>query len=251
MFESSLIESADLLRTNNRKPAMISAVAQFLAVAAIVALPLLHPETIAHRIDVLHAISMPIPPPPIPPPPVHVRVVPTVEPANHVSVPVPARPRIERPTATNEPPPSTVGLNLSNNTNSFADNPLSSLGTGGPASPHITVASGTPSGTGSGIPTNSRPATISTGVSAGLLLEPIRPSYPAIARMAHVSGTVQVEALISTTGRIESAHATSGPAMLQPAALEAVRLARYRPFLLNGRPTEVNATFSINFTLNQ
>jgi protein TonB len=69
--------------------------------------------------------------------------------------------------------------------------------------------------------------------------------------MAHVSGTVLVEAIISPTGRIESARATGGPVMLQQAALEAVRMARYRPFLLNGQPTEVSATFSINFTLNQ
>lgn len=94
------------------------------------------------------------------------------------------------------------------------------------------------------------PTAISTGVSAGLLLTPIQPSYPAIARAAHQQGTVEVEAIISRTGRVESVHATSGPAMLRPAAEDAVRTARYRPFLLNGQPTEVSATFSIHFTLN-
>jgi len=64
-----------------------------------------------------------------------------------------------------------------------------------------------------------------------------------------MQGTVVVEAIISKSGVIESAHVTSGPVMLQSSALEAVRRARYRPFLLNGEPTEVATTISITFHL--
>ncbi len=64
-----------------------------------------------------------------------------------------------------------------------------------------------------------------------------------------MQGTVIVQAVISKTGHIESAHVLTGPVMLQSAALDAVRNARYHPFLLNGDPTEVETTISINFRL--
>jgi protein TonB len=93
------------------------------------------------------------------------------------------------------------------------------------------------------------PVTISKGVTEGLLLEPIRPVYPAIARAAGVQGAVVLQAVISKAGRIESLHALSGPTMLQRAALDAVAAARYRPYLLNGEPTEVATTITVVFQL--
>ena len=94
------------------------------------------------------------------------------------------------------------------------------------------------------------PLNISKGVAAGLLLAPITPIYPPIAKAAHQEGTVIIHAIISKAGHIESAIAESGPLMLQGAALDAVREARYRPYLLNGLPTEVETTFNINFRLS-
>jgi protein TonB len=82
-----------------------------------------------------------------------------------------------------------------------------------------------------------------------MLITPIRPIYPAIARAAHVSGSIVVEAVISKAGTIESLHAISGPEMLRAAALDAIRPARYKPFLLNGIPTEVQTTITVNFTM--
>jgi protein TonB len=90
---------------------------------------------------------------------------------------------------------------------------------------------------------------VSSGVSAGLLLAPIRPEYPQIARITHTEGTVVVDAVISRIGTIESARVLSGPPILQQAALEAVRQARYRPFLLNGQPTDVQTTITIVFRM--
>lgn len=119
------------------------------------------------------------------------------------------------------------------------DNPLATLGAAGPAGPHVVARPAAAAG----------PLHISSGVMAGALLAPIQPEYPAIAKISRTEGTVVVQAVISKTGRIESAHVVSGPAMLQAAALEAVREARYRPLLLNGLPTEVETTVNITFRL--
>jgi protein TonB len=81
------------------------------------------------------------------------------------------------------------------------------------------------------------------------LLTPLRPSYPQIAKVARVSGTVVVTATIDTSGRIVGLKVLSGPPLLQQAAADAVRDARYRPFLLNGQPVEVVTTFSVNFVM--
>jgi protein TonB len=93
------------------------------------------------------------------------------------------------------------------------------------------------------------PTRISQGVLAGLLLAPIQPIYPPIAKASRIEGIVVIQAIISRTGRIESAHVLSGSPMLQAAALDAVRSARYRPYRLNNEPTEVETTVSINFRL--
>jgi protein TonB len=83
----------------------------------------------------------------------------------------------------------------------------------------------------------------------GRLLTPMHPVYPAIAKAAHVEGAVVVEAVISRMGTIESLHVVSGPAMLQNAALDAIREARYQPYRLNGEPTEVQTTITVNFRI--
>jgi protein TonB len=111
-----------------------------------------------------------------------------------------------------------------------------------PAGPHVTA--GPPSASPS-----SGLLHVSSGVVAGNLLAPIRPEYPQIAKITHTEGTVVIDAIISRTGSIESARILSGPPMLQRAALDAVRQARYRPFLLNGQPTEVQTTITINFRI--
>lgn len=94
-----------------------------------------------------------------------------------------------------------------------------------------------------------KPLPISSGISAGMLLIPIRPIYPAIARAAHIEGTVIVEATISRAGTIESLHVISGPALLRQAALEAIQPARYQPYRLNGEPVDVQTTITVNFRL--
>jgi protein TonB len=97
----------------------------------------------------------------------------------------------------------------------------------------------------------SRSLTVSGGVSQGMLLAPIRPLYPEIARVTHTQGTVVIEATISKTGRVESAHASSGPQLLRQAALDAVTAARYQPYLLSGEPVEVQTTVTVVFKMGE
>ena len=76
------------------------------------------------------------------------------------------------------------------------------------------------------------------------------PIYPPIARAAHVGGTVVLHATISSSGAVESLTAISGPAMLQGAALDAVRQWKYKPYLLDGAAVPVDTTITVNFNLN-
>src|SRR6202034_2765713 len=80
---------------------------------------------------------------------------------------------------------------------------------------------------------------ISAGVAVGNLIQKTQPVYPPIAKAARVSGTVVLQATISKTGTIENLRVISGPAMLQEAAMDAVKSWRYRPYLLNSDPVEV------------
>ena len=90
---------------------------------------------------------------------------------------------------------------------------------------------------------------ISSGVMAGNLLDKTMPQYPAIAKAARIQGTVVLQATISKAGGIENLRVVSGPPMLQQAALDAVRSWRYKPYLLNGDPVEVETTVNVVFNL--
>jgi protein TonB len=90
---------------------------------------------------------------------------------------------------------------------------------------------------------------ISSGVMQGMLLLKTTPVYPPIAKAARVQGTVVLQATISKTGSIENLHVVNGPTMLQQAAQDAVRQWRYKPYLLNGEPVEVETTVNVIFSL--
>ena len=81
------------------------------------------------------------------------------------------------------------------------------------------------------------------------LIHRVEPVYPPIAKAARVSGTVVLQATISKSGTIENLKVVSGNAMLQSAALDAVRQWRYRPYMLNGEPVEVDTTINVVFNL--
>jgi len=100
-------------------------------------------------------------------------------------------------------------------------------------------------------PAATGPVRLSGSVVEGLLIQKTVPEYPLIAKATHTQGTVVLQATISRQGTIENLRVTSGPLMLQQAAVDAVRTWRYRPYLLNGDPVEVETTVNVIFTLQQ
>jgi protein TonB len=90
---------------------------------------------------------------------------------------------------------------------------------------------------------------VSSGVSEGLLIHKVTPNYPPLARSARIQGSVVLQALISKDGTIQNLRAVSGHPMLTPAAIEAVKQWRYKPYYLNGEPVEVETQITVNFTL--
>jgi len=89
---------------------------------------------------------------------------------------------------------------------------------------------------------------ISSGVAEGMFLHGAKPQYPALAKSAHLSGTVMLQATISKEGTIENLRVNSGQAMLRQAAVDAVSTWRYRPYRLNGLPVEIDTTIKVVFT---
>jgi serine/threonine-protein kinase len=96
-----------------------------------------------------------------------------------------------------------------------------------------------------GVPRVSLPA----NEAQEMLIESTQPVYPAIARAARVSGTVSLKCVISTAGTIRELKVVSGPLMLRQAAIDSVKAWRYRPYILNGKPAEVDTTVTIQFTV--
>ena len=91
---------------------------------------------------------------------------------------------------------------------------------------------------------------ISQGVTKGLLIHKEEPPYPPLARAARVQGEVVLSAVIDTNGTIQNLQLISGHPMLVPAAISAVKQWRYKPYLLNGQPVEVETTITVIFTLS-
>ena len=86
-------------------------------------------------------------------------------------------------------------------------------------------------------------------ISEGNLIRKVQPTYPALARSARIQGTVVLQAIISKQGTIENLTVVTGHPMLAPAAIEAVRQWRYRPYILNSEPVEVETQITVNFSL--
>jgi periplasmic protein TonB len=239
MFEDSLVESrVGHVSSSKRWTTLASIGLQVAIVGVVITLPLLHPEALPFRLEAPRVVMPLTPKPPLP---VQVRRE-SSAPSSSMAAPITTRPLIlssllpTRDAITNDAPP----LAPFGNGMGTPDGLPGGFGVGDGHVPSVTVA-----------PVKA-PARInvSTGVLKGMLLAPILPVYPGIAKAAHVEGSVVVEAVISRQGTIESLHVVSGPQMLQNAALEAIRAARYQPYRLNGEPTEVQTTITVNFRMN-
>jgi len=244
MFEGSLVESRGLVVSGTQRWTALGSLTFQLAVAgSLLAIPLVRPQvlpvfTAAPRLE----LPLPVRPPV---PVVQTRAAGSSAPA--MSLPA-AGPRME---ATQQ----FVFPHSRDTTNETAPafDPTLRFGIGGPGSA-LSALSAVTIGSGPVVSVirperKAGPLPVSGGVTEGMLLAPIQPVYPPIARAAGVQGSVVMEAVISKTGRIESLRAMSGPDMLRGAALTAVQVARYRPYLLSGQPTEVQTTITVVFKL--
>ena len=100
------------------------------------------------------------------------------------------------------------------------------------------------------VPVTPQRVRISQGVTRGLLIQKVEPQYPPLARAARVQGEVVLSAVIDSNGQITNLQLVSGHPMLVPAAIAAVRQWRYKPYLLNGQPVEVETTITVIFSLS-
>ena len=100
------------------------------------------------------------------------------------------------------------------------------------------------------VPVTPQRVRISQGVTKGLLIHKQEPTYPPLARAARVQGEVVLSAVIDTNGQITNLQLVSGHPMLVPSAIDAVKQWRYKPYLLNGQPVEVETTITVIFTLS-
>lgn len=94
-----------------------------------------------------------------------------------------------------------------------------------------------------------RKVEVPADVMAGMLVQKTDPVYPPVAKAARVQGTVVLQATISKSGSVEDLHVVTGQALLQDAALTAVRTWRYQPYMVNGEPVKVQTTINVVFTL--
>jgi protein TonB len=241
MFEGSLVESRGLVATGTQRWTALGSMTIELAVAGLLlAIPMVRPEvlppfTLAPRLE----LPMPVRPPmPV------VQTKAAAGAATAISVPA-AGPRAQATERFTFPligapeyeAAPAVDANLRMGTG--PESALPGLGVATGNVPAVVVRPEKTAG----------PLNVSGGVTAGMLLTPIQPVYPAIAKAAGIRGAVVMEAVISKAGRIESLHVLSGPDMLRRAAVDAVEVARYRPYLLSGEPTEVQTTITVVFQL--
>lgn len=125
----------------------------------------------------------------------------------------------------------------------LADKPLASGGDRSHAD-----HSDTPAQPGGIVPQRVR---VSSGVASGLIITKVPPHYPEDARAARVQGTVVLKVNIDNEGNVYKTELISGHPLLAPAAIEAVQQWKYKPYLLNGAPVEVETQVQVNFLLKQ
>jgi TonB family protein len=90
---------------------------------------------------------------------------------------------------------------------------------------------------------------VSSGVSQGLLVSKVPPQYPPDAKDQRIQGVVLMKVTIDKEGNVANIQLVSGHPMLAPPAIEAVKQWKYKPYLLNSAPVEVETQVQVNFTL--
>jgi len=81
------------------------------------------------------------------------------------------------------------------------------------------------------------------------LIRQPRPIYPPLAKQARLEGDVRLHVVIDKTGAVAELTALSGPALLIPSAMDAVKQWEYKPFVQNGNPVAVQTYVTVQFHL--
>ena len=80
-------------------------------------------------------------------------------------------------------------------------------------------------------------------------MKKVAPAYSSMALQLHKEGAVELMATISKDGSVTGVKVLSGDLMLANSAVEAVKQWKYRPYLLNGEPVEIQTQITVNFKL--
>jgi len=243
MFEDSLVESGGKIKTKRGMTTVISFILEVLFLGVLVLLPLIFTEALPTK-QLMTMLTAPPPPPPPPPPPaaapVVVKKIQSELDNGQLRTPT-AIPKKVQMIKEDEPPPSAGPAGV-----------VGGVPGGVPGGAIGGVLGSVMSSVPTAVPKAATPqrVRVSQGVSQGLLVHKVQPTYPPLARQARIQGTVVLEALIGKDGAIQNLHVVSGHPMLTNAALEAVKEWKYKPYYLNGEPVEVSTTINVNFTLS-
>jgi protein TonB len=239
MFTGSLLQASADQRLRRSWTTLSSFGLQALAMGLLLLLPLVRPD----RIPLLHRLATPV----------------------SLGQPVPDAPPMRARTGSAPPSPSNLLNNrvLEPTRIPIGVTPISEevppvpccgngTSTSGEAAPGLPMGlAGAGTGTGPVLatpPPPSHPIRVSH-MDPGSLIYQVHPVYPPLARAARVEGPVVLAALISKDGTIENLRVVTGRPMLVGSAVEAVRKWRYRPYILNNEPVEVETQITVNFFL--
>jgi TonB family protein len=106
-----------------------------------------------------------------------------------------------------------------------------------------------PTGKGNASQLVSQRERVSQKEAQALLLTRVNPHYPQEAKDQHIQGTVVLSVVIDKEGNVANIQLMSGHPLLAPPAIEAVKQWKYKPYLVNGDPLEVDTQVTVNFTL--
>jgi protein TonB len=243
MFEDSLIESGGRLKTKRGRTTTVAFILEVGIVCVMVLIPLIFTEALPKGTTMFMLVAPPPPPPPPPPAAAmvqHVKVIQTDIVNGELRTPTKIPQKVKMIQEDEAPPPSMASTGV-----------VGGVPGGVPGGSMGGVIGSVLSSTPVAVPHIATPqrVRVSAGVTNGLLVHRVSPNYPPLARQARIQGTVLLQAQISKDGNIENLQLISGHPMLAPAAIEAVKQWKYKPYLLNGEPVEVETQVQVNFTL--
>ena len=243
MFEDSLIESGGRRGGKRGATTLLSFVLQAILLGILILIPLIYTEALPKQ-QLMTFLVAPPPPPPPPPPPAaqQIKVVKQIiSEINNGQLRTPTKipEKVQMIKEEEAPPAAGIG------------GVVGGVPGGIPGGTMGGVIGGIIGGTPVAVPKVATPVRVrvSQGVSQGLLIHQVKPTYPPLARQARIQGSVVLQAVIAKDGSIQGLHVVSGHPMLTGAAVEAVKLWRYKPYFLNGEPVEVETVVTVNFTL--